>query len=122
MCGAIALYASGRLVEVCDMPLAGREVDPYQLAKIFDTLCSAEAPDMTVVETQQAMPKQGVSTTFKIGNIKKHDGRAEAALLAYYGTHEGELAPPARAGARGGAAAPVPPAPADDLLAGLEAG
>lgn len=135
--GAIALYA-GRLVHVHDMPIAGRHVDPYQLASIFDQLCQPDGCDLVIVEQQQSMPKQGVSTTFKIGNnfgichgvaaalgyrvtmprpvtwkrrlsvrsdkdaarlrasqlipegvrvwpLKKHHGRAEAALLAYYG-------------------------------------
>lgn len=180
--GAVALYADGRLVEVCDMPVAGKEVDPYQLSKILEALSSPDATDMTVVETQQAMPEQGVSTTFKIGNnfglvrgvvaalgyritpvrpgvwkrrldipsppsdvpknrrsawrkekarlrasqlmpegagawtLVKHDGRAEAALLAYYGANHGDAAKPSAKEAKA-----LRSGLAGDLFADLEA-
>ena len=62
--GAIAVLNGGRLVEVTDMPVAGPAVDPYALTGI---LADYGRVDRVIVEQQQAMPRQGVSSTFKTG-------------------------------------------------------
>lgn len=143
--GALAFYdpVTGDL-EIFDMPTFKEErnsktkmtLDLYQLARIVDD--KASQVKQAVVELVNAMPKQGVTSSFSFGfsagaaqtivaanmipmilvaplrwkkvlklnaskdasrikasqvmprhahlwSLKKHDGRAEAALLAYYG-------------------------------------
>ncbi len=135
--GAIALFNSEKhTVEVFDTPVAGGEIDYTGLASLMDFRFTLA--DFAYIEKVHAMPKQGVSSTFKFGTtlgavmmavamcnvprilvsptewkmrmglnndkskslkraielfpksadsfkLKKHDGRAEAALLAWYG-------------------------------------
>ncbi|MBR0990013.1 hypothetical protein JQ580_04695 [Bradyrhizobium japonicum] len=63
--GAIAFYFPDHpeRVAVEDMPLAAGEVDPVNLAKRV----AAMAPDIVFLERVNAMPGQGVSSTFKFG-------------------------------------------------------
>jgi hypothetical protein len=136
--GALALYEGGRITRITDMPMSGREIDAVLLAVELRRLCPAR-PQMVMIENQHAMPKQGVSSCFKLGvrfgailgvcgafqwpvemvmptrwkaftktsrdkdgararasqmpeaahhwtRVKDH-GRAEAALIAWYGAH-----------------------------------
>lgn len=62
--GAIALLDGPRLETVHDMPVTGHNVDAYELTRI---LAEIGPVDRVIVETQQAMPRQGVSSTFKTG-------------------------------------------------------
>lgn len=133
--GAVAFYFPmvNRLA-VDDVPVAGGEINGYELARLI----RMHRPTMAVIEAVHAMPKQGVSSSFNFGRsygevrgvvsaceipmhfvtpqkwkrhfslsadkdesrvrairmfpntadsfkLKKHDGRAEAALLALYG-------------------------------------
>ncbi|MGY3366242.1 hypothetical protein ACVWZL_003367 [Bradyrhizobium sp. GM2.4] len=63
--GAIAFYFPDHpeRVAVEDMPLAAGEVDAVNLAKRI----AAMAPDIVFLERVNAMPGQGVSSTFKFG-------------------------------------------------------
>jgi len=144
--GAMAFFdpETGEL-EVHDMPVFAEKrnnktkscLDLYQMARIVDS--KASETKQAVVELVNAMPKQGVTSSFSFGfsagaaqtivaanmipmilvaplrwkrvlrlnaskdasrikasqvmprhahlwSLKKHDGRAEAALLAYYGS------------------------------------
>lgn len=134
--GAIAFYfpeTMGRIA-VEDVPVAGGEISAPHLASMIRSF----SPSFAVIEKVHAMPKQGVSSTFKFGAaygdvrgvigalniplhlvtpqawkkhfgltadkdqsrklairlfpsvaehfaLKKHDGRAEAALIALFG-------------------------------------
>jgi crossover junction endodeoxyribonuclease RuvC len=63
--GALAFYfpdVPGR-ISAEDMPIAGTNVDAVTLANRL----AAMAPDLCVIELVGAMPKQGVSSTFKFG-------------------------------------------------------
>ena len=136
--GAIALH-NGRLQRIDDMPASAGDVDPAILADLLEEMLDGrERPDKVILERQQAMPRQGVSSCFMLGKrygliigicacldwpveivtpakwkrvtgtprekdgararasalmpegaswwrLKRDDGRAEAALLAYYG-------------------------------------
>jgi hypothetical protein len=64
--GAIALYDCGRLVDIVDMPMSGREIDAVLLAVEMRRLCPVR-PQAVVIENQHAMPRQGISSTFKLG-------------------------------------------------------
>src|SRR5680860_752322 len=55
------MHPDGVIAE--DIPIAGGEVDVDTLASRIRQL----APDMAVIERVGAMPKQGVSSTFKFG-------------------------------------------------------
>ena len=73
MTGAIAyLWPCGNL-QVEDMPLLGDEIDAAQLCTNLATM----RPAMVFIEGQQAMPGQGVSSTFKIG---RNYGMVRAAI------------------------------------------
>ena len=62
--GAVAFYyPDHHLIEVDDMPVADGDVDVASLALRIRYRC----PDLAVVERVGAMPKQGVSSTFKFG-------------------------------------------------------
>lgn len=63
--GAIAFYFPSRpeLVSAEDVPLAGGEIDAATLARRINQL----RPTMAIIEQVGAMPKQGVSSTFKFG-------------------------------------------------------
>jgi len=134
--GAIAFYypEHPKLISVYDMPSVGKEVDGSAVADLIRQYC----PDVCIIESVNAMPKQGVTSSFNFGQsfgclkgvvaacrvpmilvsaqkwkkamaldsdkeksrrmailffpdsdafrLKKHDGRAEAALLAIYVT------------------------------------
>ena len=45
------------------MPLAGKEIDGHEMANFLKTL----TPSVVILEKVHAMPKQGVSSTFKFG-------------------------------------------------------
>lgn len=62
--GALALLDAGHVLHVEDMPTVNGVVDAYRLA---DVIARWGHVDRVIVETQQAMPKQGVSSTFKTG-------------------------------------------------------
>lgn len=141
--GACALCDDGRLADVFDMPVSGKEVDAAVLADrlgewLGQTLEATGDMPHAFVERQQAYPGQGVSTSFQTGrrfgvvlgviaaldipmtlvspakwkaatktpkdkdgararasqlmpgmskfwSLKKNHGRAEAALIAWYG-------------------------------------
>src|SRR5262249_41779409 len=130
--GIAALYPDGR-IEAHDIPVVANEVDVDALARLTET----HAPRLAIIERANAMPRQGVASTFKYGvaygsvravcplcripyhlvtpakwkgyfrldadkersralaiqlwpgcgyfALKKHHGRAEAALIARYG-------------------------------------
>jgi hypothetical protein len=61
--GGIAyLYPSGRIVAE-DIPVVGGEVDVDTLARRIEEM----GPCLAIIERAGAMPKQGVSSTFKFG-------------------------------------------------------
>jgi crossover junction endodeoxyribonuclease RuvC len=62
--GAVALLAGSQLTELADMPIVDSTVDCYTLTAI---VAGWGAVDRVVVEAQQAMPRQGVASTFKTG-------------------------------------------------------
>ena len=134
--GAIAFYypSHPNAISIYDMPAIGKEVNCAELR----ALIKQYRPDIAIIESVHAMPKQGVSSSFNFGmsygmvrgviaacacpqflvsprkwkgtfnltadkdqsrrlailmwpeaghfNRKKDDGRAEAALLAVYGS------------------------------------
>lgn len=53
----------GEQVAVWPMPLAGKDIDLGEVARIMRSC----VPDVVVIEKVHAMPKQGVSSTFKFG-------------------------------------------------------
>lgn len=63
--GALAFFRTDRPaeIEVYDTPLADKQVDAAELARIIRASGATEA----IVERVSAMPKQGVSSTFKFG-------------------------------------------------------
>ena len=61
--GAIATLMYGKLVHVIDTPQWDGEVDALAVAEII----GGWKPDLVVIEKAQAMPKQGVASTFKYG-------------------------------------------------------
>lgn len=63
--GAVAFYFPSRsdLIAADDVPLAGKEIDAATLARRIAQM----APTMAVIEIVGAMPKQGVSSTFRFG-------------------------------------------------------
>jgi Holliday junction resolvasome RuvABC endonuclease subunit len=61
--GGVAFYWPPGRVEAYDIPTAGGEVDVDSLARLL----RHAAPDLAMVERSWAMPKQGVSSTFKFG-------------------------------------------------------
>jgi crossover junction endodeoxyribonuclease RuvC len=71
--GAVALLRDGNLLYVYDVPslalkAKGRNVDLPQLARIFAEIVDvAGTPDECWIEEVHAMPKQGVSSSFKFG-------------------------------------------------------
>lgn len=62
--GALALIDGSEMVEVIDMPVANDLVNPYGIAEI---LAGWGHVDGVAVESQQAYPRQGVSSSFKTG-------------------------------------------------------
>lgn len=62
--GALALHNGHHPLDLIDMPVIDGQVDAYTLTAI---LAEWGAVDRVVIETQQAMPRQGVSSTFKTG-------------------------------------------------------
>ncbi len=63
--GAIAaLGVLSESVAIIDMPVMDGRVDPYELVGILTALGPV---DRVVVESQQAFPRQGVSSSFKTG-------------------------------------------------------
>lgn len=63
--GAIAFYFQGHpaLIAAEDVPVAGGEIDAATLAQRIRQM----SPTCTVIELVGAMPKQGVSSTFRFG-------------------------------------------------------
>lgn len=63
--GAVAFYFPARpdLIAAEDVPVAGGEIDAATLAQRINQL----APSVAIIEQVGAMPKQGVSSTFKFG-------------------------------------------------------
>jgi crossover junction endodeoxyribonuclease RuvC len=142
--GAIAFYCpEADLLEVHDMPVhdvkGKKHIDLYQLGMLFDSMRNVTSK--AIIEDPNAMPKQGVTSSFRFGfacgvaqgvvaaniipmdlvkprvwknrmnvpadkdgarqkasqrlpkhaklwPLKKHDGRAEAALLCLYGLED----------------------------------
>lgn len=62
--GALALHGPTGMIEVADMPTVDGAVDAYTLTAI---LAEWGSVDRVIVEAQQAMPRQGVASTFKTG-------------------------------------------------------
>lgn len=60
--GGIAAIMGNQVV-VWPMPLAGNDIDLGEVARILRSC----VPDVVVIEKVHAMPKQGVSSTFKFG-------------------------------------------------------
>src|SRR5215210_5894230 len=63
--GGIAFYCPARpgRISAVDIPLAGAEVDTDELARLI----RGGAATLAIIERAGAMPKQGVSSTFKFG-------------------------------------------------------
>jgi crossover junction endodeoxyribonuclease RuvC len=61
--GGVALVGDGALQMAVDMPVLGGEIDIDELCELLNM----SKPDVVVVETVHAMPKQGVSSTFNFG-------------------------------------------------------
>jgi hypothetical protein len=63
--GALAFYcpSAPHVVAARDLPVAGREINGAQLADYLEQL----RPAFAIVELVGAMPKQGVSSTFRFG-------------------------------------------------------
>jgi hypothetical protein len=61
--GAIALLTSGTAIAVWDTPVVGGELNADELARIVRDA----KPGLAVIERVGAMPKQGISSTFKFG-------------------------------------------------------
>lgn len=65
MTGALALYdADGFPLQIEDMPVVNGEVNGWELNAILRRWTHAQA---VIVEQVSAMPRQGVSSTFKFG-------------------------------------------------------
>lgn len=64
--GGLALIDGDR-IECCPMPLAGKAVDWCEVANWITHLAPASRASVAYVEKVGAMPKQGVSSTFKFG-------------------------------------------------------
>lgn len=62
--GALALHDGQTIVAIEDMPVVDGAVDVYALTGI---LAEWGRVDRVVIEVQQAMPRQGVSSTFRTG-------------------------------------------------------
>lgn len=64
--GALALVApDGELVDICDMPIAGKQVVPTLLDDWFTDIAPIEP--LVVLEAVHAMPRQGVASSFNFG-------------------------------------------------------
>lgn len=63
--GGIALYEPDRPSQIiaCDIPTAAGEIDAAELARLIKSL----DPTTAIIESVHAMPKQGVSSTFRFG-------------------------------------------------------
>lgn len=73
--GAIGVLNEGRYVDVIDMPVVSKgsgsvksEVDPAGLIKILRSYAPADEYVMAVLERVNAMPGQGVSSVFSLGD------------------------------------------------------
>jgi crossover junction endodeoxyribonuclease RuvC len=63
--GAIAFFypEHPKLISVYDMPSIGKEVDGSAVADLIKQYC----PDICIIESVSAMPKQGVTSSFNFG-------------------------------------------------------
>jgi hypothetical protein len=63
--GAVAFYFTAHPGQISaeDLPVVASQVDPSTLAARLKQMC----PDAAVIERVSAMPRQGVSSTFKFG-------------------------------------------------------
>lgn len=73
--GAIGILNEGRYVDVVDMPIVSKgsgsvksEVDPAGLIKILRNYAPVDEYVMVVLERVNAMPGQGVSSVFSLGD------------------------------------------------------
>jgi crossover junction endodeoxyribonuclease RuvC len=73
--GAIGILNEGRYVDVVDMPIVSKgsgsvknEVDPSGLIKILRNYAPVDEYVMVVLERVNAMPGQGVSSVFSLGD------------------------------------------------------
>jgi crossover junction endodeoxyribonuclease RuvC len=73
--GAIGILNEGRYIDVVDMPIVSKgsgsvknEVDPSGLIKILRDYAPADEYVMAVLERVNAMPGQGVSSVFSLGD------------------------------------------------------
>lgn len=95
--GAIGVLKEGRYVGVIDMPVVAKgvgsvknEVDPSGLIKILREYVPADEYVMVALERVNAMPGQGVSSVFSLGDSF---GCARAAIAAC--RYEAKYVPPA---------------------------
>lgn len=67
--GAIACFVDGELLDVIDMPCADKVISPKLLVDALKEFALAGFDDRptVIVERVHAMPKQGVSSSFKFG-------------------------------------------------------
>lgn len=65
--GAWALLEGAKLPTVVDMPTVGKDVNPLAITSYLTTYFFHEDLLTIVLEAQQAMPGQGVSSSFLIG-------------------------------------------------------
>ena len=82
--GAIAFYASVDDLMVFDVPsfkaTKGNQVDVQQLVSFFNKALEVYEPKHAFIENVHAMPKQGISSTFKFG---KSCGALEMLIAAF---------------------------------------
>lgn len=74
--GAWALFCDGLLPSVDDLPLVGKHIDVLTLGQVCEGLTGQ--PLAIVLEAQAAMPKQGVASSFHLG---ENYGLLHGALL-----------------------------------------
>lgn len=77
MTGAMALW-NGEQLSVYDMPVADKSLNMVGLCDLFDI--ALHTANHCYLEQVSAMPKQGVSSTFKFGTVY---GAAKMAILAF---------------------------------------
>lgn len=65
--GAIAVVDGPLLLDVCDMPITEKEIDPAKLGDIINLFSISYGCDQMIVERVAARPRQGVVSTFNFG-------------------------------------------------------
>jgi hypothetical protein len=80
--GAYALIKDGEIVCSGDLPRLGDGAQSRVAGALFGSVVKELAPDFAVIESVSAMPKQGVSSTFRFGRaVGTIEGVATALLV-----------------------------------------